>query len=93
MEFLRLNRATIVDAPPFSDDWTGVDGAWARRYLQEVSEINPKLRNSEKGKVIFTQFNQRKGLHIRSLPELWSIRYLPVPSVGGGSFRSVIYRI
>ena len=64
MEFLRLNRATIVDVPPFSDDWTGNHGAWSRRYLWAVSEINPKLNGSEKEKVIsFHAFSGKGALH------------------------------
>ncbi|CAG8691125.1 2582_t:CDS:2, partial [Acaulospora morrowiae] len=34
-DFLRLNRAVIIDALPFSEDWCGLDGALSRRFLWE----------------------------------------------------------
>jgi len=40
-EFLTLYRDAIISSPPFSENWNGLDGAWAHRFLKEAKEIRP----------------------------------------------------
>ncbi|RUP15947.1 hypothetical protein BC936DRAFT_139564 [Jimgerdemannia flammicorona] len=37
--FLQRNRSAIVKLPPFSADWTGIDGAWQNRFLCVAKKI------------------------------------------------------
>ncbi|KAG9298147.1 hypothetical protein G9A89_002584 [Geosiphon pyriformis] len=37
--FLRSNQAEIITLPPFSDEWTGLDGAWQRRFFYKAKEM------------------------------------------------------
>ncbi|CAG8734197.1 11487_t:CDS:2, partial [Funneliformis caledonium] len=32
--FLKKFQYVILDAPPYTDDWTGIDGVWYRRYSE-----------------------------------------------------------
>src|SRR5438045_87202 len=37
VDFLILNRATIINLPK----WTSPEGTWTRRFLQEAKELDP----------------------------------------------------
>ncbi|CAG8532151.1 6874_t:CDS:2 [Paraglomus occultum] len=37
--FLNEIRETIISSPPYSDDWSGLDGAWYRRYTYHASKL------------------------------------------------------
>ncbi|CAG8535744.1 11165_t:CDS:2 [Funneliformis caledonium] len=36
--FLNEIRETIIISPPYSDDWSGLDGAWFRRYIYHANK-------------------------------------------------------
>ncbi|CAG8636727.1 7711_t:CDS:10 [Paraglomus occultum] len=40
--FLLAKRNTIVNSPPYTDDWRGLDGAWASRFLKRVEQLASK---------------------------------------------------
>ncbi|CAG8706843.1 254_t:CDS:2, partial [Cetraspora pellucida] len=39
-EFLKKNRSTICESPPFTNDWAGLNGRWFERFLQAVKSLN-----------------------------------------------------
>ncbi|KAG9300457.1 hypothetical protein G9A89_010082 [Geosiphon pyriformis] len=39
--FLKSHRNVIVNSPPFSEKWEGLENAWATRFLRAVQEIIP----------------------------------------------------
>ncbi|RUP26249.1 hypothetical protein BC936DRAFT_138788 [Jimgerdemannia flammicorona] len=47
-EFLKLHRDVIVSSPPFSDEWNGLDGTWARRFLNKAKDLSPLTFAAEK---------------------------------------------
>ncbi|RUS22604.1 hypothetical protein BC938DRAFT_475225 [Jimgerdemannia flammicorona] len=49
-EFLKLHRDVIVSSPPFSDEWNGLDGTWARRFLTKAKDLNPLTFAAKKKK-------------------------------------------
>nr|CAG8667726.1 4465_t:CDS:2 [Entrophospora candida] len=36
--FLKKFQHVILDSPPYTDDWTGIDGAWYRRYSEHAKK-------------------------------------------------------
>ncbi|CAG8541644.1 1888_t:CDS:10 [Acaulospora morrowiae] len=40
--FLNEIRETIIISPPYSDDWSGLDGAWYRRYIYHADKSDPE---------------------------------------------------
>ncbi|CAG8602051.1 2033_t:CDS:10, partial [Acaulospora morrowiae] len=40
--FLNEIRETIIISPPYSGDWSGLDGAWYRRYIYHVEKSDPE---------------------------------------------------
>ncbi|RUP06799.1 hypothetical protein BC936DRAFT_140215 [Jimgerdemannia flammicorona] len=49
-EFLKLHRDVIVSSPPFSDEWNGLDGTWARRFLTKAKDLSPLTFAAKKKK-------------------------------------------
>ncbi|CAG8639597.1 1133_t:CDS:2 [Acaulospora colombiana] len=41
MEFLSLNRTIITESPPFTKNWTGLNGTWFKRFVQASEELGP----------------------------------------------------
>ncbi|CAG8785021.1 12007_t:CDS:2, partial [Dentiscutata erythropus] len=41
MEFLTLNRTIIIESPPFTNNWTGLNGTWFKRFVQASEELGP----------------------------------------------------
>ncbi|CAG8444428.1 382_t:CDS:2 [Ambispora gerdemannii] len=41
MEFLTLNRTIIIELPPFTENWTGLNGTWFKRFVQASEELGP----------------------------------------------------
>ncbi|RUP45526.1 hypothetical protein BC936DRAFT_148057 [Jimgerdemannia flammicorona] len=39
LNFLKTNRPEIIKLPPFSTDWTGLNGAWQSRFLSKAKEM------------------------------------------------------
>ncbi|CAG8622647.1 74_t:CDS:2, partial [Acaulospora morrowiae] len=38
--FLILNRAFLIDLPPYSSKWNTLNSIWTRRFMQEVKELS-----------------------------------------------------
>lgn len=47
--FLNELKETIITSPPYTDDWSGLDGAWYGRYTYHVNKVR-------KGFVLHTKF-------------------------------------
>ena len=43
--FLNELRETIISSPPYTDDWTGLDGAWCNRFKKFSNKVNVCGRN------------------------------------------------
>ncbi|CAG8810678.1 44391_t:CDS:2, partial [Gigaspora margarita] len=39
MEFLTLNRTIVIESPPFTNNWTGLNGTWFKRFAQASEEL------------------------------------------------------
>ncbi|RUS27717.1 hypothetical protein BC938DRAFT_482841 [Jimgerdemannia flammicorona] len=51
-EFLAQYRATILASPPFLDDWSALDGCWARRFLFRA-QLDPRNNSALEKKVMY----------------------------------------
>ncbi|CAI2193237.1 8385_t:CDS:10, partial [Funneliformis geosporum] len=84
VEFLNLNRDTIIKLPPFNVKWASLDGTWYRQFLEETRELDPASANTLKERVFyFFYIVGGRGLLTRLYlnPEVFSA--LSVPSDGG----------
>jgi hypothetical protein len=41
-EFIDLYHEMIIDSPPNTDDWSGLETAWEIRFLRSVKDIIPE---------------------------------------------------
>ncbi|CAG8719857.1 3447_t:CDS:2, partial [Funneliformis mosseae] len=39
-DFLTLNRAILIDLPPYKSKWNTLNSTWTRRFMQEVKELS-----------------------------------------------------
>ncbi|RUS12694.1 hypothetical protein BC937DRAFT_87234 [Endogone sp. FLAS-F59071] len=62
LDFLKSNRSEILVLPPFTTDWTGLNGAWQGRFSSKAKE-NPQWDISkEKASVFLSLTNDAESL-------------------------------
>ncbi|RUP50259.1 hypothetical protein BC936DRAFT_139824 [Jimgerdemannia flammicorona] len=47
----------IVESPPFSRDWKGLDGTWTKRFLLAATELKPELEHANQIKLDLERAN------------------------------------
>ncbi|CAI2187612.1 13237_t:CDS:10 [Funneliformis geosporum] len=50
-EFVDLYKEMIIDSPPNTDDWSGLETAWEMRFLRSVKDIIPEKYDDIHAKV------------------------------------------
>ncbi|RUS21573.1 hypothetical protein BC937DRAFT_92231 [Endogone sp. FLAS-F59071] len=65
LDFLQSNWPRILLLPPFSTDWTGLDGAWQSRFLTNAKEMPHWDHSKLKAKRIYS--------FLRVVRDLWQV--------------------
>ena len=60
----------ILDSPPYTDDWTGIDGVWYRRYSEHAKKAGRQIS------VDFFFFHYKKNRRAPPSHSIWHFAHI-----------------